>query len=65
MTKIYKNPKGKFFNPPEASQEKDSLTIQLDSLALRLSGAEGKLEKKIIKKYFSEPGENNKSQVIS
>ena len=46
-------PRGKFFN--QEPEEEDSLKTILDSLALRVSIAEGKIEKKIIKKYFSPP----------
>ena len=46
-------PKGKYFN--QEPEEFDSIKTILDSLALRMSTAKGKLEKKIIKKYFSPP----------
>ncbi|MFC1553370.1 hypothetical protein ACFL7D_01940 [candidate division KSB1 bacterium] len=63
MHETYKKPRGKFFNPPPEPQDTDSLKISLDSLAERMNSGIGKLEKKIIKKYFSPPNESKKRQV--
>ena len=54
-------PKGKFFNPPPEPQEEEyAKTFHDDSLTRNMKSVDGKLEKKIIKKYFSPPDKGSK-----